>query len=65
MREINENTFVSRSIFTTLVCLLDILQANAMNWLKPISCATKGGGPILRGMSPLQTRHGYYTWKEL
>lgn len=63
--EINENTFVSRSIFTTFVCLLDIVQANAMNWLKPISCATKGGGTIPRGMSPLQTRHGYYTWKEL
>lgn len=63
--EINENTFVSRSIFTTCVCLLDILQANAMNWLKPIWCAIKGGGTIPRGMSPLQSRHGYYTWKEL
>lgn len=54
----NENTFESRSIFTTFACLLDILQANAMNWLK-------GGGTIPRGMSPLQTRRGYYTWKEL
>lgn len=40
--EINENTFASRSIFTTCVCLLDILQANAMNWLKPLRRATKG-----------------------
>lgn len=63
--EMNENTFVSGSIFTTFACLLDILQANAMNRLKPISRATKGGGTIPRGMSPLHTRHGRHARREL
>lgn len=63
--EMKENTFVSGSIFTTFACLLDILQANAMKRLKPISRATKGGGTIPRGMSPRHARHGHYARREL
>lgn len=54
--EMNENTFASGSIFTTFACLLDILQANAMKRLKPISGAAQGGGTIPRGMSPLHNQ---------
>lgn len=61
----NENTFASESIFTTFACLLDILQANAMDRLKPILYATMAVEQFQTVMSPLQTRNKCHTWKEL